>query len=48
MLIPHCEIVSSVAACKEFFVTVAESDDEAPMSVWDSKSKMFLTALKSH
>jgi len=29
-------------------VTVAESDDEMPVSIWDAKTRMFLTALKSH
>jgi WD40 repeat protein len=40
--------VTSIAANSQYFITVAESDDEMPISIWDSKSKMFLAALKSH
>jgi len=48
VIIPHCEIVSSITANDVYFVTIAESDDEMPVSVWDVKTKMFITALKNH
>jgi WD40 repeat protein len=48
VIIPHCEIVSSIAANDTYFVTIAESDDEMPVSLWDARTKMFISALKSH